>query len=324
MSGDQNERENRTMSPSNEKMKDENSPPPSAPPIDPERIAALIDGRLNADQRAALLAELDASPEAFEAYSDAVAALRDIDGDRPASIGGGTPPSGQVSRPFRSYAPTIALAAVILIAVALPLARSARSPQLDEPRTLAALLQPTSNSVTPPWSELRGSGDALSPRARGVRIGARIVDLELLARSRDTSATRVALQVAALLDGIPAGSLAASAYRSLAVTGTGTGTPSPAALGGAASFAEQVAGDAEVRAGAWIEAARVAAVQRNESFFQPSRTRDAERGISSLENLPASARAALAELSRLLAAPPRDWPAIENALTALLREAATG
>ena len=322
MSGDQNERENRAMSPSNEKMKDENSPPTSAPPIDPERIAALIDGRLNADQRAALLAELDASPEAFEAYSDAVAALRDIDGDRPASIGGGTPPSGRVSRPFRSYAPTIALAAVILIAVALPLARSARGPRLDEPRTLAALLQPTSSGVTTPWSELRGSGDALSPRARGVRIGARIVDLELLARSRDTSAARVALQVAALLDGIPAGSLAASAYRSLAVTGTGT--PSPAALGGAASFAEQVAGGAEVRAGAWIEAARVAAAQRNESFFQSSRTRDAERGIASLENLPASARAALAELSRLLAASPRDWPAIENALTALLREVATG
>ena len=322
MTGDENERENRTMRPSKDEMGAENSSPTSAPPVDPERIAALIDGRLDADQRAALLAELDASPEAFEAFSDAVAALRDIDGDRPASIGGGTPPSGRAPRPFRSYAPPIALAAVILIAVALPLARSMRGGQLDEPRALAALVQPTDGSAIAPWSELRGSGDALSPRARAVRIGARIVELELLVRSRDTSAARVALQVAALLDGIPAGGVAASAYRSLAVTGTGA--QSPAALGEAASFAEQVAGRPEVRAGAWLQAARVAAGQRNEAFFQSSRTRDAERAISSLENLPASARAALAELTRLLAVSPRDWPAVENALSVLLREVATG
>ena len=69
----------------------------------------------------------------------------------------------------------------------------------------------------------------------------------------------------------------------------------------AASFAEQVAGVAEVRTGEWLEATRMSAAARNESFFALSSARDAERTISSLTGLPSPARSALTEVTRLLA-----------------------
>ena len=95
------------------------------------------------------------------------------------------------------------------------------------------------------------------------------------------------------------------------------------ALGEAASFAEQVAGASEVRAGAWIEAARAAAAAKDAPFFESS-MRAAERTITALPDLPPAARSALAELMRLLEASPRDWASIERSLDALLREVATG
>jgi hypothetical protein len=326
MSRDRDERENDIARPSNRQMDANSSPPVNEPPIDPERIAALIDGRLSDTERAALLAKLDASPEALEVYADAVAALGDDTGGASHATGGGSPVVPRSRRPFRNYAPVIALAAVLLFAVALPFMRRTSGAALETPQTIAALLQPTEETATAwqrtPWSELRGTSDALSPRARGVRIGARIVDLAMLTRARDTAATRVALQIASLLEGIPAGGVAASSYRALADQGAATATESD--LRRAASFAEQVAGVDDVRTGAWLEAARMAAVARNESFFASSSVRDAERTISSLTGLSSPARSALAEVTRLLAASARDWPAIERALSTLLREVATG
>jgi hypothetical protein len=326
MTSNRDEWEKPSASSSNQGMHADPSSPVSPRPIDPERIAALIDGRLNAADRTALLAELEASPEAFEIYNDAVAALREGVTETAPGIPAGASPSRRMPRWFRTYAPVTALAAALAIAVALPLMRRAGRSGLEEPRALAALVEPTGDATTiwqrTPWNESRGSAEALSARARGVRIGAFIVDLEVLARARDTSATRIALQIASLLDAIPAGAVAASAYRSLA--SQGMGSASAEALGSAASFAEQVAGVSAVRVGAWIEAARMAAAQRNASFFQSMKREDVERAIASVPALPASARSAFAELTRLLDASPRDWPAVENALSALLREIADG
>ena len=326
MTSDRSEREKRSASSSNEGMQTNPSSPVSPRPIDPERLAALIDGRLNADERTALLAELEASPEAFEIYNDAVAALREGDTASAASITTATPPARRAPRWLRAYAPAMALAAVLVIAVALPMMRRGGSSGLEEPRAVAALVGPAGDATTiwqrTPWNESRGPAEALSARARGVRIGARIVDLELLARARDTSTTRIALQLAALLEAIPAGGVAASAYRSLAAQGDVS--PSGDALGSAASFAERVAGVLPVRVGAWIEAARIAAAQRNAAFFQSMKREEIERAIESLPTPPASAKSAFSELIRLLDASPRDWPAVENALSALLREVADG
>ena len=326
MTSDRDEWEKPSAGSSNQGMHTDRPSPVSAQPIDPERIAALIDGRLSAAERTALLAELEASPEAFEIYNDAVAALREGDMETAPGMAAGTSPARSTPRWFRTYAPVMALAAALVIAVALPMMRRAGRSGLEEPRAIAALVGPTGDATTiwqrTPWNESRGSTDALSARSRAVRIGARIVDLELLARAGDTSATRIALQIASLLDAVPAGAVAASAYRSLA--SQAIGSASADALGRAASFAEQVAGVSAVRVGAWIEVARIAAAQRNASFFQSMKREEVEGAITSLPTLPASARSAFAELTRLLDASPRDWPAVENALSTLLREVADG
>jgi hypothetical protein len=328
MTRNDNEGENEVARPSNEEMHAKPSQSLNTFPIDPERLAALIDGRLDPEARAALLAELDASPEALEAYGDAMAALRDTAEESAISPGGGVSLTSQrTSRPFRMYAPVLAIAAVVLIAVALPFVRGTRGPGLDDPRAIAALVQRTETAGTlwqrPAWSEVRGPSDALSARARAVRIGARIVDLDLLARTGDPAATRVALQAAALLDAVPAGGVAASAFRALA--DQDADAMSSDAFGQAVTFAEQVAGVTEVRAGAWLEAARMAASVSDASFFERARIQAARRAISSLAGLSAPARAALDELDRLLVdAPAPDWPAIESALSALLRELASG
>jgi hypothetical protein len=325
MSSERDERENRPASSTKEGMQIERPASTSPRPIDAERIASLIDGRLSPEDRAALLAELDTTAEAFEIYNDAVAALRDGDTQAPAIVVSGSSPSRRSSRSFRFYAPIIALAAVLVIAVALPVLRRAGTSGLEGPGAVAGMLQPMTDATAmwrrAPWTESRGSSEALSTRARGIRIGARIVDLDLLVRSRDTSAARVALQVATLLEGIPAGTVAASAYRSIAAQGINA---SPDALGRAGAFAEKVVGPTEVRVGAWIEAARFAAVQRNTSFFESMHRDEIARGITSLPTSPAAAQMAFAELTRLLDASPRDWIAVENALTVLLREVADG
>src|SRR5688572_15254455 len=131
---DRHDAENEGPRPSNKEMQGNSSEPLNAPPIDPERIAALIDGRLSSAEREALLAQLDASPEMFEAYVDAVSAMPEISAESAAAEGAPASPASQRRpRPFRSYAPAIALAAVLLVAVALPFMRGARGPALDGP-----------------------------------------------------------------------------------------------------------------------------------------------------------------------------------------------
>jgi len=51
----------------------------SASRADAERLAALLDGRLDARARAALLVELTTSTDARDALADAAAALRDLE-----------------------------------------------------------------------------------------------------------------------------------------------------------------------------------------------------------------------------------------------------
>ena len=290
--------------------------------IDPERIAALIDGKLNDAERAALMAELDASPEAFEVFADAVAALSDDDEEeaQPAA----NPPAAVIPiatrRPrSRLYASIGAIAATLIVIVGLSLLRGSGG-STNTPQTLVALLDRPNDAVpltaAAPWSELRGGDDGVAARARAVRIGVRLVDLELLMRSGDTAAaSRVARQIGTMLDGIPAGSAAATAYRTIADSPSATAD----ARQTAASFAERVAGAEGVRLGAWLEAARMATASRDSAFFAKA---SADRAFSAPANLPQGSAASLEDLRQLLRAPNRDWAAIQTAIAALLREIA--
>ncbi|HET7457830.1 MAG TPA: hypothetical protein VFJ74_09255 [Gemmatimonadaceae bacterium] len=311
---------------------------PGAPAVDAERIAALLDGRLDERQRAALLKEIDADPSAFEPFVDAIAVLRELDAEqrqeRPPA--GGAVPTDIRRLPWRvsRFGGWMAIAAALLIAVAGPFLWRARTSgggsgrAFDDPMQLAARLEPAAavsanDWRASAWDERRGAGAPLSVRGRAVRIGARVVDLELLARASDSSAARVALEIASLLEDIPAASGAAHAYDALAQSPGGVGAPEGRRR--ALHSAEQVTDVRDVRAGAWLEAARVAASRRDTAFFRAPGTSPAAAELVRLAGDAAAAPAAREAATRLesaVAAPALDWPALTAALDDLLRELA--
>jgi len=325
MTSDPSGKENSSSRPSN--MEEPNAYPSAMnrPAIDPARIAALIDGRLDDAERIALLAELDASPEAFELYTDVVAALRDTGRETLAAAPIDTPIQSLrlKRRGPGTYRIALALAAVVVFAAAISLFRLRPGIGLRDPVTMAAWVR--SGAATTdlwrqtPWSELRGPGDAQSPSARAVRIGARIIDFELLSRARDAGSAEVAQQIAALLDAIPGGSVAAAEFRALAAAGTGEVSEEDRRR--AATFAEQVAGERFVRIGAWLESARAAAGQRDTAFFRAAQRR---RDLSALREMAGTSPTGANALGRLAAAAALlDWPSISNSAADALGQLAS-
>ncbi|HTA73846.1 MAG TPA: hypothetical protein VK733_06220 [Gemmatimonadaceae bacterium] len=224
------------------------------PMDDAERIAALLDGSLDARQRAEVLARLGQSQHALEAFVDAAAVLRETEG--PASVR---------PRRWRTIATPLALAAgIAIVAVLVPAIGRQRAPLgPDEPERFVALLS-SSPVVFPrdwngtPWTTTRGALEPLSDTARAIRIGARLTDLALATTSGDSAMYVIAGNVAMLLDPIPASAPLASRYRA---------ATRPGEIPRGASAA-QMAGQQMVDLGAWIEAARFAAMRGDSTFFQ--------------------------------------------------------
>lgn len=290
----------------------------------PERIAALLDGRLDAAQRAEVLAQIEASPEAFEAYADAVAVLRELEGDRAVEA---TPAVVRQRRwrGIRTVGYPLAIAAGLLLVFVLARGPGGGTALLPAPHAVVAAesFSPSDAGTLAagvPWSELR-SGDATLPaRARAVRIGARIADLGWRARAQDSAASAVALQIAAALDDVPAGAVAAGAYRSLA--SQPPSALSEDALVRAARFAAEVTDAGALRAGAWLAVARRAAQRQDTAFFTRFEARAIARSLSALGG-PAQMASLVTDLERALSAPRPDWAALGEAVEALLRELAT-
>ncbi|HEV7591175.1 MAG TPA: hypothetical protein VGO40_23895, partial [Longimicrobium sp.] len=163
-------------------------------PIDPERLGALLDGRLTGRERAELLARVAASDEGMEVFADALAVTDELEGeDRRAAEAAADPRvlpfRSPVRRPAWRPGPRLALAAS-LAAVAVGVAAwgiGRRGAVSDDPGRYAALLARPGLPAgwdAAPWTAARAAGEALAPRARAVRVGARITDLETAAAAR--------------------------------------------------------------------------------------------------------------------------------------------
>lgn len=293
--------------------------------VDPERVAALLDGRLDAAQRAEVLAQLEASPEALEAYADAVAVLRELEAEPDATR---VAPAESRRTRFagrRSMVYSLALAAGIVLVVLVVRENGARPESLPEPSAMVAAIarppaEPGEALGAALWSEQRSGDVTLSMRARATRLGVRIVQLAWMARAGDTAATAAALQIAAFLDDVPAGSVAAAAYRAMA--DRAPAAMDDAELARAARLAEEVTDGRALRAGAWLEVARVAVQQRDTEFLHATGSREVARAIvSDASEQPAAALAA--RLDRELRAPAPDWEALRDILPSLLRALAS-
>lgn len=297
--------------------------------IDPERLAALLDGRLDERARAEVLEHLAASEDDFDVFVDAVAVSGELEPSgetegvtplRPGSRG------GWAARPRTRW---LALAAAVAaIGLAPWLWMRAHAPASDDPARFAAALEDRSAGLpngwdSSPWGATRGAGDPLTPEARAVRIGVRLTDLELEAQARDMAGTAaMAEEVARLLEEVPAAGPVASLYQEISRRASAPRGEVEPLLEEARGAAASVTGQDLVELGAWAEAARVAMARRDLAFF---RTRQSRKETGDAKESPAltpDVRASVQRIEALLDRDRPDWGALEGELLSLLRAAA--
>lgn len=262
--------------------------------LDAERLAALIDGTLGEAERSALIERIASSEDDSDVLADSLGALGDLHAGETPEISHTR--AGMNVRRHRAWrTPWLAIAASIAVVAAISLLwLKRRAPSMPNPTQYAVALAANGVGMPPawndsPWTATRGSSTSLPTDVRAVRLGARLTDLEIAARSSDTSAARYALSAAALLDDMPAGAPIASMYRGIAGRTEESRPEVVASLDGASAAVRQLPDARMIEMGAWIEAARVAAASHDAEFF---RTREARAMIDYLCTSPAISVAA--------------------------------
>ena len=290
----------------------------SEPRIDPERLAALLDGRLTADERAALLERMAESRETMELLGDAAAIAHELAPTDPAK------PVNVVPGPARWRQPSwrVAAAAAVVAAIAIPLWMQSRASAVDGNEALALLsvpiVQPTTG-VLDPWRASRGDDATVTPRGRAVRVGARTIDLEVSQQAADRVSDSAFLNdISAVLVRVPASApVVASVRMILADSSPGDRATRMVEV---RNTLGSLLGREWVATGAFIEAARVAARLEDSAFFANSRSRSLMERVSRNVELDSAARQAA---TRALAigwnTTPVDWAALQRELTMLLR-----
>lgn len=273
-------------------------------PVDPERIAALLDGRLDPAERAGVLERLAGSEEALGAFADAAAVARELEAEDAASgVVPLRPRSVRPAWPRPWLAAAAAVAALVLLPLGVWLSRPAG---VASPAAVVAMLEAPAADLPEewdvrPWPARRGAVDG----AGAARLGVFLVDLEVAARSRDSAVAVLAGRVALLLDAVPGGGTTADVYRGIAArAGAPFAELEPALREGADGVASLV--DREMLAvGAWAEGALLAALREDAAFF---RARGSRRMMDVAERRLAGDAAALDALARLRAALDADAP----------------
>lgn len=300
----------------------------SPPEADAERLAALLDGRLDERQRAEAVERLASSDDEFEAFVDALAVTRELEAEEAAA--GVTPLRPRArqrwwQRPGGHWA---AVAAVLVGLALLPvLWTRSRAPDIDDPGRFPALLESRDAGLPAgwdrsPWRTTRGPGDPLTPEARAVRLGALMTDLEVAVRGRDPRTGEIARKIVALLDGIPGAGFASETYRKV---GSRSGEPPEQLLplvdsGREAVRLIEVERVQFVRLGAWAETARIAAARRDAAFFRKRETRAVLDRADEAPDFPEPGRAAVRQVRRTIerdGAP--EWERLDLQLAELLR-----
>lgn len=303
--------------------------------IDDERLAALLDGRLDERERADLLARLAQSDEDYEVLADSAGVLQELEaaGVERLRVSETAPPAqpGEAERPAeremipirprpargwrRPGARWLALAAVLAGVALVPVLWSRIHPSGLPPGWINDR----------PWATTRGAGDLLTPEARAVRLGALLADLEVAVQSRDSAATSLlAAQIEALLADVPASGPITAIYREVGKRAADR----PGQLEGRLRQGREAVGTlvAEdlVGLGAWTETARLAAVRRDEEFFRTRETRAVLEGAANLPSLPTPARAVVERIRNATSTREHlDWGALERDLTQLLAATAS-
>lgn len=281
---------------------------PMEPCPDLEALAALIDGRLEADERRRLVAHLDRCERCRELFAETV---RFREEERPAGRLASHP---RAARGGWRWAAGGAVAAALAAVVWLP---GLLTPELPEVGRLARSLAGSGVSAElvydgAGWPVVRGGGAAPGGSERqAFRLGVRSVDLALaLATADGERAAALAAELRRGAAGLPLAAPAELSYADLAER-LSAGTPAERLADEAAAAERVLAGATDplwYRFGQWAESGRLAAAggdrrllrQRAVRHF-PSRLEGAQLG--------AGIERPLAEVSALLERPGEVEPA---------------
>jgi hypothetical protein len=265
--------------------------------LDPEEVAALIDGRLAPAARAAALEHVAGCADCHEVLAQTGRAVIEEDARAP------------VARPagFRAWLPAVAAASVILALLAVLLL--ARRPGDTGAASLVASLPASAaaSHLRAP-SPVRGGG--ANSRAPALAVGALLVDLRVAAAAGDPARGRPVLeQLAAELSSVALLDEEARRCREAARA---------ADVAGWSALADAVEQRAEERfprpwpeLGRLLEASRLAAATRTDAFFTGAR-RDALRSAAEATPDPAL-RAAVGAVLAAWDRAPRDFEGLERA-----------
>jgi hypothetical protein len=230
------------------------------PKIDPEKLAAAIDGRMDSRERDAVMAELAASPEDLEILGDVLAVEQ---GHAPAQA----IPIGRGAR--KTWRNVAAAAAVVLVATSVYIGGRGGDTLAVYGESLAtrgAVIPPDWNAQ--PWGVIRGGALQNAEDVVAVRIGARMTDLVVAIRANDAVVPEIANELAAIVGEFPGGAVLSERFAAI-----GHATAVDDRLARAADAEQGMRArldEASLRWGAWLEAARLAA-QRNDAEFFGSR-----------------------------------------------------
>ena len=275
--------------------------------MDPERIGALIDGRLTPEERTQVLAHLTASEQDRDVFADTAAVLRALEeeaAESPAAVAiPQVPPPAPAlpperSRPSRGWARDTrrrvprwawgAAAAAIVLAVALSVVMRRVAGTIPAPEDhLAVLVRDDAVAPEVPRWSLRGEAPGAGMRAS--RLGVVHVRLRL-AFERDDRARRDSL-LAVARDLVRNDATLTQAYNALARPRSTKDN-----LAEVGERAARAVGEERFRLGAWAEAARLASLGENEAFIQASWNRRALDRAAVLPGLPDEAYDAVDDL----------------------------
>jgi len=301
------------------------------PNEDDERLSALLDGRVQGQQREELLAHLAANEDDYAVFTSTASALRALEEEDARAAAAKQEGVIPLRRPARGPALPLrwlALAAsVATIALIGSLTVWSRGSWVGDPVRWAAHAAPQGLPEKwnrAPWS-VRGSGNRPHDED-AVRAGAMLVQLASAAQAGDTAS--VYLLARQLAERYGRGTDADAPLRRIAAR-PGAPADSLAELIVQARDGLARLGRKPLEMGSWAEAARLAARNRNDEFFRDGDrinrvTRGMLRRATRLAGDDAAAHAAVKDVSAALSGDqPLRWEALEQSLTTLLTEIAS-
>jgi hypothetical protein len=256
--------------------------------IDPETLAAFLDGTASPEEREGVLRTLARSNEAYASFLEASAIERELAAETPAvapvaaSVEPPHSPAREAANARWFRRPRYVTAGLLAAGVAAIMVlrgiggaggqgaiQLAQATSLTQERGSGALARGLGDGWDqPPWAVVRGIESNLATRTVAVRSGARYADLEAAAQAADSTAvSRSAESLAQLLSTVEGAAPIAAIVRDMART---------ADFGGAAQRATTAV---QLRAllgaedwfdlGVWTETARLAVAARALAFFEP-------------------------------------------------------